>query len=197
MNGIHRCRAAVCVAVVIAASAWFAACDDNGSPTTPTSVAVPGSPTAGSPTGTTLPPFDPPVTGTYTLTITASSSCALPPEARQRRYTATMAEPNRGTVSVALSDADFRWGLGQFPNPPGSQFQGTRDASALRFNVFVGERVDDTKEISYDGLADTMLAGSTISGRFSGTIWLNAAGNLYDGIADCSAPDHAIAFVRR
>jgi hypothetical protein len=192
MNGIRRCRAAVCVAVVIAASAWFAACDDNGSPTTPTSVAA-----TGSPVQTPLPRFDPPVAGEYTLTITASSSCTLPLEARQRRYTATIEETSREAVTVVLSGADFRWGTGQFPNPLNNRFQGARGASALRFNVFVGERVDDTKEISYEGIGETTLAGSTISGAFNGTIWLNAAGNLFDGIADCTAPDHAMEFVRR
>lgn len=39
MSGIDV-RRAVCLAVVVGASAWFAACDDNGSPTAPTSAAT-------------------------------------------------------------------------------------------------------------------------------------------------------------
>lgn len=192
MNGIRRCRAAVWAAVVIGASPWFTACDDNRSPTAPTTVA-----STASPVQTAPPPFELRVAGEYTLTITASSSCTLPPEARQRRYTATIEETSRESVTVVLSGADFRWGMGQFPNPPNGRFQGTRGASAVWFSVRIGERVDDAREISYYGTANTALAGSNISGTFSGTIWVNAAGDLYDVIADCTAPDHAIAFVRR
>ena len=39
MSGIDV-RKLVCLAVVVGASAWFAACDDNGSPTAPTSNAT-------------------------------------------------------------------------------------------------------------------------------------------------------------
>lgn len=152
---------------------------------------APTPPTAPSPANV-LPPFGPPLAGEYTLTLTAAASCVLPPWARQRTYSATLAEPQRGVVSVVLTGADFRWGMGGYYD----RFQGTRDGNAVRFRVFLGERADDTTELSYDGVATTTLADSSISGTFSGMIWLNVAGDLYDGIADCAAVNHAIEFAR-
>jgi hypothetical protein len=153
----------------------------------------PTSPAGPSPTPSVRPPFEPPIRGEYTLTFTASPSCSLPPEARQRSYTATVAEPSPGSVTVVLSDADFGWGTA--PREP--RFEGTRDGDRLRFTIGVGERVDGTKELSYYGTASATLADKNMAGTFNGNIWLNVAGNLYDWIADCTATDHKIDFARR
>jgi hypothetical protein len=134
------------------------------------------------------------ILGEYTLTFTASDSCVLPPEARQRSYTATMAESVPGSVTVLLGGADFAgWGTGGAPRA----VQGTLNADRLQFGVFVGERVNREEEICYSGTATAALGATGMSGTFSGQIWLNRAGDLYDVIADCTAADHRVDFVPR
>jgi len=117
----------------------------------------------------------------------------------QRSYTATVAEPSRGSVTVALSGAVFSWGLARFE--PG--FNGTRDGERLRFTVKMGdgrgvaELVDGTTELVWDGTASATLAGSNITGALNGHISVIVAGDPWDGIAECEATDHKIDFVRR
>jgi hypothetical protein len=166
-------------------------CGSGDLPTQPTTPNV-------TPTTPPLPPFEPSIEGEYRLTFTASPSCSLPAEAKQRTYTAKVAEPTRGAVTVTLSGAVFRWGLYSFE--PG--FDGTRDGDALRFVISnrngrgVAELIDGTKELYYDGAANATVADRNITGTFMGQIYINVAGNLFDWLGDCTAPDHRIEFAR-
>jgi hypothetical protein len=155
---------------------------------------TPASPSRASETpATTQAPLAPSIAGDYTLTFTAAPSCSLPADIARRRYTATIAEPRPGLLAVDLRDADFAWGATSHM----VRFSGTRDGDELRFSIEVGERVDTGRELSYYGTATATLADRSIGGTFNGHIWLNAAGNLYDWLADCAAGDHTIDFVRR
>lgn len=70
------------------------------------------------------------IEGEYRLTVTASRSCSLPAEVRQRRYTARVTEAKPGYVTVALSGADFSF----IPDELGGEagFDGARNGDALR-----------------------------------------------------------------
>ena len=135
------------------------------------------------------------IDGQYTLTFTASPSCSLPEEAKKRTYTATVAEAPSGTVTVTLGGAAF---LPQLE--PG--FDGTRSGDEVHFSIgtggrrWVAERIDG-KEVFFTGSATATFAGGHATARFTGDIWVSAAGNIFDWIADCTATDHTIEFVRR
>lgn len=133
------------------------------------------------------------IDGQYTLTFTASPSCSLPEEARKRTYTATVAEAPPGYVTVTLGGAVF---LPQLE--PG--FDGTRSGDEVRFSIgtgnrrWVAERIDG-KEVFFSGSATATFAGGRATAPFNGGIWVSAAGNIFDWIADCTATDHVIEFV--
>ena len=155
--------------VLVAVVAW--GCGD--SPTRPGPVLSPSSQTVVAPAQPTPEPFNPTLAGEYTLTITASDSCVLPPEARQRRYAALATEPARGAVIVELSGADFAaWGHGGGPH----SLEGTRDFETLIFRrVEIGERM--TGEPT--GLSEITTVQLQVPPRISGP---------YEGSHDTSLP---------
>jgi hypothetical protein len=135
------------------------------------------------------------IDGQYTLTFTAAPSCSLPEEAKRRTYTATVAEAPPGHVTVTLGGAVLLQQL-----EPG--FDGTRSGDAVQFSIgsgnrrWVAERIDG-KDVFFSGSATVTFAGGSATAPFNGGIWVSAAGNIFDWIADCTATDHMIEFVRR
>jgi hypothetical protein len=122
--------------------------------------------------------------GTYTLTITADGSdCSaeFPQEARQRVYTATVAQQGP-RVTVRLSDADLI-----VVNGHGSEFIGLADmTNQIRFMVGdavwyhygfddyggafnIAERVSG-RAVMFTGVANTTATAARISGRLIGAI---------------------------
>jgi hypothetical protein len=157
-------------------------------PTTPESVPVPSPPS----------PVASDIAGEYRLTMTASSSCSFPPELERRIYTAKITEAQY-RVEVALGGAEFEQGL--------DWFGGTRKDKAIDFEIFfgmgcgMGEVIDRTKLLYYEGKAHGTIAGNIIAGTFDGVmrlyedrsqVFLPAARTV-----DCAAADHRIEFVRR
>ena len=166
--------------------------DGGNLPTQPT-VPAPAAPVPPAPG-----PLASDIAGEYTLTMSASPSCSLPPELERRIYTAKVAETPWG-VEVALSGAEFEQGL--------DWFGGARKDKAIDFEVFfcmgcgMGEVIDRTKLLYYEGRAHVTIGGNIIAGIFDGVmrlyedrsqLFLPAAKTL-----ECAAVDHRIEFVRR
>lgn len=168
--------------------------DGGNLPTQPTvPAAAPAAPVPPAPS-----PVASDIAGEYTLTMTASPSCSLPPELERRIYTAKVVETTWG-VEVALSGAEFERGL--------DWFGGTRKDKTIDFEIFfcmgcgMGEVIDQTKLLYYEGKAHVTIGGNIIAGTFDGVmrlyedrsqLFLPAAKTL-----DCAAADHRIEFVRR
>jgi hypothetical protein len=134
------------------------------------------------------------ISGDYKLTVTASPSCTLPPEVRQRRYDARIVEIPHN-LFVQLSGADMVvWG-----GKPG--FTGTRHKSVVRFDVtdtfddgynFI-ERVWPGSDLYYSGTALGDARDATIVAVFSGTLVLRSGVAV---VAECEATDHLFELVR-
>lgn len=160
-------------------------------PTTPES--VPAAPVPSPPS-----PVASDIAGEYTLMMTASASCSLPPELERRIYTAKITEAQYG-VEVALSGAEFEQGL--------DWFGGTRKDKTIDFEIFfcmgcgMGEVIDQSKLLYYEGKAHATIAGNIIAGTFDGVMRLyEDRSQLFLPAArtvDCAAADHRIEFVRR
>jgi len=157
-------------------------------------------PTPTQPTSTPLPPLSSMNTlGQYTLTMTASPSCSLPPAVMSRAYEATVFERRAGLIEVAV-DTEYLlscWGCLE------TGFQGTRDGDALQFDIvgeggrwFFADLVEDG-ELRYDGTATaTMLDNGNITGTFDGRITILAGASL-SPLAVCGATDHKMELVLR
>jgi hypothetical protein len=126
--------------------------------------------------------------------VTASPSCTLPPEVRQRRYDARIVE-TQNNLFVELSGAVMvTWG-----GRPG--FTGTRHDSVVRFDVtdtfddgynFV-ERIGPGRDLYYSGSAVGDVRDATIVAVFSGTLVLRGGAAV---VAECEATDHLFELVR-
>ncbi len=181
--------AAVLVRVlVLVPSLFMAACGDTKTPTAPT------------PTPTPLPtPLPTPVSEVeYTLTFTASPSCSFPAEIEKRTYSATVREYAGGLVAVLLSGAEFELGF--------SSFVGQRHGETLDFDITfqyvngVIEKINQAKQLFYDGTAHATISEGKISGTYSGRMALfdSPRWRIYDRATyDCTARDHRIEFVPR
>lgn len=141
-----------------------------------------------------LSPID--LSGTYTLTLSASSRCRLelPEDLRTRTYTATIVQVG-GSLTVTLQGPSS-W----------SFFPGQGD----RFTGGFGE----TNEVIFqlDLIEEWLQAGSLFpSGRMTGTIVEDGLSGLLDGdmkaivsnedgrgnrVVTCTAPDHGVVFLR-
>lgn len=141
------------------------------------------------------------IEGEYQLTVTASPSCSLPAEVRQRTYAARVTEAKPGYVTVALSGADFSF----IPEKLGGEagFDGVRNGDALRLvanNGYGGgyyfmELIDGTNFLSYDFVTAARIGDSVIAGTFVGEIAYHPFGRG-PSLGYCAATDHQIAFVR-
>ena len=139
--------------------------------------------------------------GDYTLTVTASSSCNLPPEAVRRTYRAIVeAGPDyerHYDVEVVLLGADFsydRW-FGK------AGFTGRVSGRSLIFEIsddmdsgftFV-EFIRHLTTLSYSGIATGTMANATIVAAFNGDVVLRVGSAA---VASCSASDHRLEFTR-
>lgn len=141
------------------------------------------------------------ITGVYRLTFTASRSCSLPSEARQRSYSANVIEGRtigrREDLIVTLAGAEFVvWG-----NEPG--FVGLRGGDTVRFQIDTDwggayglvELIDLTKELYYVGTATATLNERSIVGLFSGTLKL-VDRHSRATLGECQAIDHRIELTR-
>jgi hypothetical protein len=136
------------------------------------------------------------VPGLYTLTFTASPSCAYPAEAVRRTYIARIQEGhefNRGDdLIVTVTGADF---VG-WANAYG--FTGWRDGTTVHFDITddfdapfaLIERLPDGTELHYSGSATGTVSDRTIVATFSGGLRLGSPW------MHCQADDHRMEFVR-
>ena len=138
------------------------------------------------------------IAGQYRMTITADPACVLPAEARQRSYTALIEEPQAGYITVTLSGAQFVLFL---PSDKAG-FDGTRDGNVMRLVIDNGyggpyyfiERVDETKNLFYEGIATVTVGQDGIIGSLAGEMRYFVPGQR-PWLGDCSG-DHRIAFTR-
>lgn len=167
-----------------------AACGSGDLPTQPTTTGTPL--TARRPLGASD------VAGEYTLTVTASTSCSLPPDVERRTYTASLEEWPGGVVTVALSGANLAQGL--------DFFSGNRGGNVIDFEITFGMgagmgEIIKTELLYFQGTARTTIGDGNISGTFDGVISLyEEPSQLFLPSArklDCAAADHRIEFVRR
>jgi hypothetical protein len=189
------------IALVVLAVFVTACGGKMATPTTPTDTKTQNSVD----TGGTI-PYPPPIPGTggptsiegvYQLTVTASPSCSLPAEAKQRTYTAAIAETTPGHVTVSLSGAEFVLGEG---NQAG--FEGIRDGNTIRFVVDNGpgpgywliEQINGTKYLNIEGVALATIGDGSITGIFHAEMRYFVHGGQWLG--RCSASDHRMTFVR-
>ena len=151
---------------------------------------------------TSLPPRRGEVIGVYRATFAASTSCAsaLPAEARERSYTATL-----------LSDGRIDWS-GPTLNPPSGHrpiSSGTFTQGVFSFNIDIDH---DPQSDDFHGLWDEMGGGTilNISGKGNGTAHdgelagvLNGVFAFHEPALDpngswigryCSASDHRFRF---
>ena len=118
------------------------------------------------------------VSGTYTLTLTASASCtgfnALPELAKRRSYTAVITQSGP-VLQVTLSGADFQLLAGQ-----GNGFAGRVQPDGVRFEIFgdyyyysefdVLEKVQADQVLSFWGEVTATASPAGISGTLDGAI---------------------------
>lgn len=141
------------------------------------------------------------IAGVYRLTFTASQSCSLPSEARQRTYSANVIEGRtivrREDLIVKLAGAEFVvWG-----NEPG--FIGSLDGKTARFQIDTNwdgayglvELIDLTKELYYVGTATATISERRIVGSFSGTLKL-VDRHSRATLGECQAADHQMELIR-
>ncbi len=176
------------------------ACSNPQRPTTPTP--LPGDPSnPPSDPYVPLPPNGGPtsISGVYQLTITASPSCSLPSEVRQRTYTVKIEEATRGYVTVTATAGSFA--LSEPPADPAG-FEGTRDGDKMRFLIYNGyggpyfiERIDETRNLFFEGVADVTIADDRIFGTLDAEIRYYIVGQQPE-LGQCTAKDHAIVFTR-
>jgi hypothetical protein len=134
------------------------------------------------------------LSGDYKLTVTASPSCTLPPEVRQRRYDARIVDV-RNNLFVELSGAV----MVTWASTPG--FTGTRHDSVVQFDVSDGlddtysfiERVGPGRDLYYSGTALGDVRDATIVAVFSGRLVLRGGVAV---LAECEATDHLFELVR-
>jgi hypothetical protein len=129
------------------------------------------------------------LSGTYRLTVSASSSCVLPPDVTQRTYDARVMDIEQG-LAVLLSGANLvSWG-GQ------AGFTGSRDQSTVRFVVrdtfddgynFI-ERIGPGRDLYYSGTATGTVDQTRIVAAFNGKLELRGSGG--GTLAKCEAGDH-------
>jgi hypothetical protein len=141
------------------------------------------------------------IRGWYTLTFTASPSCALPPEAMRRTYAALVDEGrliNRPEdLVVTLSGADF---VG-WANDDG--FTGRLQGKTVRFDITdsfdadyaVIERIGKTMDLYYSGTATGTVSDRAIVTTFSGKLIVRSATGP-GTLAECTASDHRLELVR-
>ena len=133
--------------------------------------------------------------GAYSLTFTASPSCALPTEVTRRAYQAYIREDLYGIV-VDLAG-------GEFVDFGGKGFRGTRDGNTIRFYMDDGsygdynfiEQLDPARMLAYHGTATGTIGDKAIVATFSGNVRVCGA-NLRIVLAQCEASDHRLEFVR-
>jgi len=147
--------------------------------------------------------------GAYTLTILAGGSCAssLPPDARRREYTATVAQQD-ARVTVTLADADFI-----VTNGRGRSFTGfievTNDirftlGDAFYYYYYYGGGFDIVERIGnftllISGTATTTATPGRIAGSLSGSLVTStkAAAPFTPFSAQCHGSAHGFEMVRR
>ena len=147
----------------------------------------------------------PNVAGTYELTVTADAECAaaLPPEARRRRYTATVTQDGV-ELSVVMSDADY-----VVTNGTGDRFNGRVTFDGVRFFLMdelyyyytgfaIIERFSATALLVH-GLAAATATSTGYSGRLGGTIGVASRSDtpFYPLTASCHAGNHGFEMRRR
>ncbi len=138
----------------------------------------------------------------YTLTITASASCAtLPPEVMQRRYNAKVTELADGSLIVDLSGADFIDWIED------AGFIGRRNGTQLHFDFGAAghstghallELLRTDTILSYDGTADGTAEETKLVATLNGAVTVTdlAETGPNNVIASCKASDHRLEFVR-
>ena len=136
------------------------------------------------------------LSGAYRLIVTASASCVLPPEVRQRSYDARILQMQRD-LFVLLTGANLvAWG-------GSTGFIGSRDTNVVRFVVrgtfddgynFI-EQIDSAprRDLYYSGTAAGDADETRIVAAFSGKLELRSG---LTTLAKCEATDHRFELTR-
>jgi hypothetical protein len=137
--------------------------------------------------------------GIWRLTIAASSSCSssLPPEAMRREYTAEV-ERKAQDVTVWLSGgggpgALWEWG-----------FTGTHDGTTIVFRLSGDprddysalEQLDSSRVLGYSGTAVGTATDTSMVAVLSGQVVVTTSGWPRSTLAECSADNHRLVFLR-
>lgn len=134
----------------------------------------------------------------YRLTVTASPSCSLPPEAATRSFTVAISARAGNSFVVDLG-SDFYFAL--------VGFVGSRDGNAVQFTLSSDGKttsgyqfidfLDSTRSYGIDGNATgTFQPPGRISATLSGTIKVFRSDSPGAVISACTASDHRLDFVR-
>ena len=142
----------------------------------------------------------PDLTGTYTLTLSASTRCPLelPESMRARTYTATIAQVG-GSVTVTLPSVFPPFGIRTFG--PDNRFTGVfgeNNDVIFQFQFEEWFREEPVTEFAaYGGMTGT-ISRSGLSGFWDG--YMRGLVTNEDGrshrVIECTAPDHGVTFSR-
>jgi len=142
----------------------------------------------------------PDLTGTYTLTLSASTRCPLElPEAmRARTYTATIAQVG-GSVTVTLPSVFPPFGITTFG--PDNRFAGVfgeNNDVTFQFQFEEWFREEPVTEFAAYGRVTGTISPSGLSGFWDG--YMRGVVTNEDGrshrLIECTAPDHGVMFSR-
>ncbi len=145
------------------------------------------------------------VAGDYSLTVTASASCQLPDEARNRMYSAEIVQQGAG-ITVTLGGANF---ASSGPGAPGNRFTGRVVGNVVNFvlgyddyyGIYdVVERLAPTTYLTFGGSATEQAGQTTMSASLVGTVAVFETSNWPDynrkTVAACTANDHLLTLTR-
>jgi hypothetical protein len=146
----------------------------------------------------------PDISGTYTLTITASVHCGsgfgpgnLPDEVRVRTYTAAVQQEGP-TVDIAVSEAVF--------HVESDAFEGRVEPARVVFDLEwldgysppVIESIDSVGALVIHGVAVVSIAPNRLTGTLNGTLQTFGTGSVWDPPnASCTSADHQFVLSRR
>jgi hypothetical protein len=141
------------------------------------------------------------ISGDYLLEFRAGKACtALPEEARQRRYTASVSQSGP-RFSVALGGATFVVSAGL-----GNAFSGRVEPDRISFDLPDGyyygldgpavvEALDDTRRLIFTGYGTMTRTPTGLAGTFNGTVWIESLQR--STLSRCAASDHQFVLTAR
>jgi hypothetical protein len=141
------------------------------------------------------------IAGDYLLEFKAGKACnALPEDARQRRYTASVSQSGP-RFTVALGGATFVVSAGL-----GNAFSGRVEPDRISFDLPDGyyygldgpavvEALDDTRRLIFTGSGPMTRTPTGLAGNFNGTVWIESLQR--STLSRCPANDHQLVMTAR